>query len=46
MNLELIQDIEMVILAIQQGDLDDAVALLREIQESHGLDEHVKIFPN
>lgn len=46
MNLELIEDIELVILAIEEGDVDDAVALLREIQEVHGIDETMRFFPN
>lgn len=46
MNLELIEDIELVIIAIEQGDLKDAIALLKEIQESHGLEETLRFFPN
>ena len=46
MNLELIEDIELVIIAIEQGDLEDAIALLKEIQEAHGIEETLKFFPN
>ncbi len=46
MNLELIEDIELVIIAIEEGDLEDAITLLKEIQESHGIEETLKFFPN
>jgi hypothetical protein len=46
MNLELIEDIELVILAIEEGDVEDAVALLREIQKEHGIEEIPRFFPN
>lgn len=46
MNLELIEDIELVILAIEEGDIKDAVALLREIQEAHGIEGVLRFFPN
>lgn len=46
MNLELIEDIELVILAIEEGDIEDAVALLREIQKEHGIEGTLRFFPN
>ena len=45
-NLELIEDIDLVILAIREGDLDDAIEMLEEIKEEYGLDEHLRFFPN
>jgi len=36
MNQELINDLEIVILAIENGDLEDAIGMLREIQEEQG----------
>jgi hypothetical protein len=46
MNIELIEDIEIVILALEQEDYVDAIALLREIQEVHGTGETLRFFPN
>jgi len=46
MNLELIEDIELVIIAIEEGDVEDAVTLLREIQKEHGIQEYLRFFPN
>jgi len=46
MNLELIEDIDLVILAIREGDLEDAIEMLEEIKEDHGIDEHLTFFLN
>ena len=46
MNLELIEDIDLVILAIREGDLDDAIEMLEEIKEDHGIDEYLTFFLN
>ena len=36
MNQELINDLEIVILAIENGDLNDAIGMLREIHDEKG----------
>ena len=46
MNLELIEDIDLVILAIREGDLDDAIQMLEEIKQEYGLNEYLRFFPN
>lgn len=46
MNLDLIEDIEIVIITLRDGNIETAIAMLEEIQETHGLDITPKIFPN
>ena len=46
MNLELMEDIDLVILAIREGDLDDAIQMLKEIKEDHGMNEQLTFFLN
>ena len=46
MNLELMEDIDLVILAIREGDLDDAIQMLEEIKEDHGMNEQLTFFLN
>ncbi len=46
MNLELIEDIDLVILAIREGDLDDAIEMLEEIREEYGIEDYIRFFPN
>jgi len=46
MNLELIEDIDLIILAIREGDLEDAIQMLEEIKEDYGMDEHLTFFLN
>ena len=46
MNLELIEDIDLVILAVNEGDLDDAIQMLEEIREEYGKEDCIRFFPN
>ena len=46
MNLELIEDIEIVLLTLKDGNIDTAIAMLEEIQEEYGFEIGPKIFPN
>ena len=46
MNIDLIEDIEIVILAIKAGNIKEAINMLKEIQDKHGFDITPKIFPN
>jgi hypothetical protein len=46
MNLELIEDIDLVILAVNEGDLDDAIQMLEEIREEYGKEDYIRFFPN
>jgi len=45
MNQELINDLEIIILAIENGDLEDAIGMLREIQEEQG-NQQLRFFLN
>jgi len=46
MNLELMEDIDLVILAIREGDLDDAIEMLEEIRDKYGTEDYIRFFPN
>lgn len=46
MNLELMEDIDLVILAIREGDLDDAIEMLEEIRDEYGTEDYIRFFPN
>ena len=46
MNIDLIEDIEIAILSIKDGNIEEAIKMLEEIQEKHGFDINPKIFPN
>lgn len=46
MNIDLIEDIEIAILSIKDGNIEEAIKMLEEIQEKHGFDITPKIFPN
>jgi hypothetical protein len=46
MNLELIEDIDLIILAIREGDLEDAIQMLEEIKEDYGMNERLTFFLN
>ncbi len=46
MNIDLIEDIEIAILAIKAGNIKEAIDMLEEIQDKHGFDISPKIFPN
>ncbi len=43
MNQELINDLEIIILAIENGDLEDDIGMLRELQEEQG-NQQLKFF--
>jgi len=46
MNIELMEDIEIVLLTLKDGNIDTAIAMLEEIQEEYGFEIGPKIFPN